>query len=259
MSRRHLTFACEGAQLAGTLDEAEGDTGLLIVSGGNEVRSGAWSGQALLARRIAVAGHPVFRFDRRGVGDSEGFNLGFTESERDIAAALAAFREARPRLAQVAAFGNCDAASALMLSAGAGFDMLALANPWTIEDEAAPPPPAVVRGHYLNRLRDRQALRRLVTGKVSLAGALHSLRGALRRGTRPADNALASAMAGGLARFSGPVSILLAERDRTAMAFRAIWPGNDRRVHLCPGASHSFVEAEARDWLVARLLALLAG
>ncbi len=56
----------------GTLDDAPGTTGLLIVSGGNEVRAGAFAGQARLAAEIAAAGHPVFRFDRRGVGDSTG-------------------------------------------------------------------------------------------------------------------------------------------------------------------------------------------
>src|SRR3546814_3198101 len=52
--RHHLTFACEGAALAATLDEAPGTTGLLIVSGGNEIRSGAHRGMAMLAQRIAA-------------------------------------------------------------------------------------------------------------------------------------------------------------------------------------------------------------
>ena len=41
MTRRHVLFPCEGSLLAGTIDEAPGSTGLLIVSGGNELRSGA--------------------------------------------------------------------------------------------------------------------------------------------------------------------------------------------------------------------------
>ena len=55
MTRRHFTFACDGAELAGTLDTADSTTGLLIVSGGNEVRSGPWGSQAQLAERIADA------------------------------------------------------------------------------------------------------------------------------------------------------------------------------------------------------------
>ena len=154
MSRRHVLFACEGDTLVGTLDEAPGETGLMLVSGGNEVRAGAFAGQAQLAARIAAAGHPVFRFDRRGVGDSSGENLGFRGSEPDIAAALAAFRAQSPGLARVVGFGNCDAASALMLAAGAGCDALVLANPWTIEHDDGTPPPAAIRARYAEKLRD---------------------------------------------------------------------------------------------------------
>lgn len=64
--RRHVLFPCDGSLLAGTIDEAPGKTGLLIVSGGNEVRSGAWGSQAQLAAAVAAAGCPVYRFDRRG-------------------------------------------------------------------------------------------------------------------------------------------------------------------------------------------------
>jgi hypothetical protein len=38
MSRLHLTFSCEGVTLLGRLDAAEATTGLLMVSGGNELR-----------------------------------------------------------------------------------------------------------------------------------------------------------------------------------------------------------------------------
>lgn len=259
MNRRHLTFACEGATLVGTLDPAAGTSGLLIVSGGNEIRSGAWSSQAQLAARIARAGHPVFRFDRRGVGDSEGANLGFGSSGPDIAAALAAFHAACPQLARVTAFGNCDAASALMLAGGARCDALVLANPWTLEDDTAPESAPVVRAHYRERLRDPRALRRLLSGKVSLPRLFAGLRAALRPAPAPVANPLVRGMARGLAGFGGPVAILLADADRTAREFSAVWPGGDPRIAACPGASHSFVEPEAREWLFGQVLSMLPG
>lgn len=256
MSRLHLTFACEGATLVGTLDAAEGTSGLLLVSGGNELRSGAWSGQALLAARIAAAGFPVFRFDPRGVGDSEGANGGFTTRAPDIAAALAAFRHAAPQLERVIGFGNCDAASALMLAGGAGLDALALSNPWTIEREDAPPPPEALRDHYRRRLADPAAIARLLTGEVSPGKLLASLRDALRKPAPPST--LAQDMAKGITGFTGPIRFLVAERDRTAQAFLAAWDRNDPRIHRCPDATHSYVETHARQWLAEQILEMLS-
>jgi exosortase A-associated hydrolase 1 len=255
MSRRHVTFACEGDALAGTLDDAEGTTGLLIVSGGNETRAGAFAGQAELAARIAAAGFPAFRFDRRGVGDSEGENLGFRHSAQDIAAALAAFHKVRPGLTHIAAFGNCDAAAALMLQKGAGFDGLALANPWTIENDDGAPAPQAVRSRYAEKLRNPKELWRLLTGKVSLTKLASGLVKAVR--PAPAATGLSAEIAEGLARFHGPATILLAERDRTAQAFEAGWDGSDPRLARCAGATHAFAEAGARDWLFDRLASFL--
>jgi exosortase A-associated hydrolase 1 len=255
MSRRHLTFACGSDTLAGTIDEAAGASGLLLVSGGNEIRAGAFAGQARLAAQIAAAGFPVFRFDRRGVGDSSGENRGFRESAADIAAALAAFRRECPGLERVVAFGNCDAASALMLGAGLGCDALVLANPWTIEHDDGAPPPAAIRERYAAKLRDPKELVRLATGKVSL----RKLAGGVGRALRPAPppTTLAQDIRVGLARFEGPVQLLIAGRDRTAQAFLAAWDGTDPRLAHCPGASHAFAEPTARDWLFDRIVGAL--
>jgi exosortase A-associated hydrolase 1 len=176
VSRRHLTFDCEGSALAGTLDEGAATTGLLIVSGGNELRSGAWSGQAQFAAQVAAAGFPVFRYDRRGVGDSEGPNGEFRSSTPDIAAAIASFRDGCPQLTRLVALGNCDAASALMLAKGAGCDALILTNPWTIEDETAAPPPEAIRDHYKRRLASPESFKRLLRGEIKLGAAFASRR-----------------------------------------------------------------------------------
>jgi exosortase A-associated hydrolase 1 len=256
MTRRHFTIACEGAALAATLDEGGASAGLLLVSGGNELRSGAWGGQALLAARIATEGFPVLRFDRRGVGDSDGPNGGFRSSAPDLAAALAAFRAECPAMRRVIGLGNCDAASALML-APAGFNGLLLSNPWTIEGDDDNPPPAAVRAHYRSRLTSPAAVIRLLTGKVSLAKLVGSLRDALR--PAPPPTTLAQEMTAGIARFAGPIAFLIAERDRTAQTFLAAWPKDDRRIAGCTDATHSFVEPQAREWLAQQVLAMLRG
>ena len=256
--RLHLTFNCEGSTLAGTLDTAPLTTGLLLVSGGNELRSGAFRGQARLAQTIAKRGFPVFRYDRRGVGDSEGENLGFTQSEPDIRAAIEAFRAIAPQVKRIVAYGNCDAASALMLAGGAGCDALVLSNPWTIEDEDDDtPPPQAIRARYLQKLGNPSEVARLLRGGVNL----RKLAGGLIRAARPAPAAsdLAGRMRKGLETFDGPVSILLASADRTAQVFDGIWDKDDVRVARCEGASHAFVEPHAREWLDARIVDMLRG
>ena len=251
--RKAVQFSCQGDALFGTLDPAPGATGLLIVSGGNEIRSGAWAGQAQLATRVAAAGRPVFRYDRRGVGDSSGINRGFRESRADIAAALAAFHSATPGMCRVVAFGNCDAASALMLSGGElEIDALVLANPWTIDgddDSAQVQAPAALRRRYSAKLAKPAEWKRLLGGRVDL----RKLMGGLRRAAAPSPNsALANQMREGLARFSGPTTVLLATRDRTAELFAAIW-GDDPRIARLASASHSFADKPAREWLFAQV------
>lgn len=261
MTRLSHTFGCGSLMLAGTLDTAPGRTGLLIVTGGNEVRSGAFGGQADMAARIAAAGFPVFRFDRRGVGDSEGENRGFRHSAKDIAAALDAFRAMAPQLTRVVAFGNCDAASALMLAGGAGVDALVLSNPWTIEaaEESAAPPPAAVRARYAEKLKNPREIMRLLGGGVNLGklarGVMHALK------PPPPPSSLASEMAAGLQGFGGEVRILLATADRTAQMFEAAWAAlgdsADPRIRRCEGAGHAYVEPQHRAWLQAQLIEML--
>lgn len=260
MTRQHLTFPCEGATLVGTLDRetASHSAGLLIVSGGNELRSGAWNGQAQLAARLAGEGFPVFRYDRRGVGDSEGENLSFRHSGPDIAAALAAFRAAMPHLSRVVAFGNCDAAAALMLNAPTlELDALVLANPWTIDGEEAPEamPASAIRSRYLAKLMNPREVWRLLTGGVNLARLAKGLRSAAAPSAAP--HGLVEEMKAGLAAFAGATTILLASRDRTAQMFSEVWDRTDPRIQRIESASHSFSDEAASEWLRARLIEVL--
>lgn len=258
MSRLHLTFGCAGSTLAGTLDTAPGTSGLLIVSGGNEVRSGAFSGQARIAAAIAAAGFPVFRFDRRGVGDSEGENRGFRKSERDILAAAEAFRAMVPQMNRVVAFGNCDAASALMLAQGEAYDALVLSNPWTIENDDGQMTASAVRSRYGDKLRNPRELARLLTGKVALGKLARGVVRAL--GPKPKSTSLAQEMAQALAATGKPYRFLLAEGDRTAQIFRTTFPLDPAaNLQVCNGASHAYVEPHAREWLRGELLVALRG
>ena len=268
--RRMIDFECRGDRLVGTLDEGDAATGLLIVSGGNEIRSGAYSGQAAIARHFAELGFPVFRYDRRGVGDSEGANCGFESSADDIAAAVAAFRTEAPHVDRVVAFGNCDAATALAFFHG-GIDSLVLANPWVIElntsepDAPTPPTAAAVRARYMARLKNPRSLIDLFTGKIDLKKLAGGLAQAAQK---EALSGLAARLAAPLASSSLPTQLLVAERDTTALAFieayktplfDAVRTRTDVALAKCDTASHSFADATAKAWLYDHIGRALSG
>ncbi|MBB4839479.1 exosortase A-associated hydrolase 1 [Sphingomonas kyeonggiensis] len=261
--RRLISFPCAGETLAATLDEAAGKTGLLIVSGGNEIRIGAHRGMALLAARVTQAGHPVLRFDRRGIGDSTGENGGYESSAEDIAAAARALRDAGAE--RILAFGNCDAATALaFFHASAGIDALLLANPWAIEPTDALPPAAAIRSHYAAKLRDPREWLRLLRGGVNIAKLLRGLRKASQKPSE-APAGLTARLATALGGAQVPVTILLAKGDNTAIAFAdafkgAAWEAARARtkVETLDSASHSFAAAADKDWLLQRVLERLA-
>ena len=260
--RRVTAFPCAGETLVGTLDAAEGATGVLIVSGGNEARWGAHRGMAALAARLAAAGVPVLRYDRRGVGDSSGANGGFRSSGPDMAAAAAAFRAEQPQLTRLVGFGNCDAATALALfGRAAGVDALVLANPWVVESDGPLPPRAAIRARYADRLRDWREWKRLVTGGVDLRGLARGLR---RAAAPPERSGLAEEVAAALGGWAG-VTVLLAKGDNTAVAFaetfkRAAFAGVRARVRVerRATASHSFAREGDEDWVFERLTEAVA-
>ncbi|QPT08288.1 hydrolase 1, exosortase A system-associated [Sphingomonas paucimobilis] len=239
--RRLISFPCEDATLVGTLDEGSSDTGLLIVSGGNEPRMGAHRGQAMLAARIAARGYSVFRFDRRGVGDSEGMNGGWESSGPDIAAALDAFAEAAS-LARVIGFGNCDAAAALaMFGQEAGCGGLLLSNPWLADEPDALPPAAAIRRHYARKLVDPGEWLRLAKGAVDL--------GKLRQGLTkiaappgPLDET-AAPLLHAIEAWGPDAAIIVARGDATGVTFRAAARGHDLAMETIATDSHSYADA----------------
>lgn len=271
--RRWLSFDVDGARCAATLDDGAGSNGLLIVSGGNETRAGAHRGMAWLAAEVASAGYPVLRCDRRGVGDSDGDNNGFESSAADIAGAVALFRAQCPQLAHITAFGNCDAAAALLLHAPAGIDAMLCANPWTIDEvsggsvttEAAPTPlpPAAIRARYLAKLTNPREIWRLLSGGVNLSKLLRGLNAARMADQAAPPGSLAARMRQAMGRIDAPVTFLLARRDATAMAFLNHWTTtfdaerDNFVLETLDSGSHGFADDAARAWLRERVLAAL--
>ena len=250
--RRLIVFDCLGDTLAATLDDAAGPTGLLIVSGGNEVRAGAHRGMALLAARLADQGIPVFRYDRRGVGDSAGTNRGYLDARADLVAAVKAFRTAVPHLTRIMGFGNCDGASTLALfGREAGIDALLLANPWLTTEPDDLPPPAAIRARYAERLRDPRSWLDLMRGKISFARLFKGMKKIAQ--PAPVDEApVLRALRG----WHDDAGILLAKSDAMALAYADVARRAGLTLHTetIDTASHSFARAGDHEALFAAML-----
>jgi exosortase A-associated hydrolase 1 len=218
--RRLLSFDCEGATLAASLDAADGTTGLLLVTGGTQTRIGSHRMYERLAAALARAGWPCFRYDRRGVGDSQGEDPDYKDSGPDLAAAAAAFRREQPQLERLLGFGLCDGASALALHGrDAGLDGYILVNPWFVEAEAGQPPAAAIKSHYKNQLLSFDGWRRLLSGSISYRKVLRGLGKIVS--SRPSS--LAGEIAAALGKARVPAQLVLASRDGTAIAAQAEW------------------------------------
>lgn len=261
--RRLLTFACEGDALGATLDEGGGEAGLLFVTGGSQTRVGSHRMSERLAIALAAQGYPCLRYDRRGVGDSEGEDLGWRGSAPDIAAAAAAFRRELPSVRHIFGFGLCDGASTLALfGAEAGLDGLILTNPWLIESEADAPPPAAIRDHYRKQLLSLAGWKKLLSGAVSYRKLLKGL----GKIAAPTSTALADELAAALAQSRLPVELILARNDGTALgaaeawaspAFRQVREANPPPAMIESG-SHTFAREGDEAALKTAVLAALS-
>ena len=286
-----ITFSCGGAALLGIVHPApaaadtvspapaSAGTGVLIVVGGPQYRTGSHRQFLLLARQLAADGIPVMRFDHRGIGDSEGDFRGFEALDEDIAAAIDAFQAHCPGLKRIVLWGLCDAAAAILFYAHRDprVSGVVLLNPWvrTPAGEAR----AVLRHYYLQRLVDGAFWRRLAAGRVNPWASAKSLLELLARRFRSPDAAdtaadsaplpapLPDRMAAGLARYRGPVLLIMSGRDLTAREFEDAAAASDTwrrllgepRVRRCDlgDADHTFSRRAWRDtvaqWTVAWL------
>jgi exosortase A-associated hydrolase 1 len=217
--RRLLSTECQGELLGLSLDEAEGETAILVVTGGSQTRIGSHRLFERLAEALAKADYPCLRFDRRGVGDSSGEDPGYRSCGPDIAAAASALREQAPQARRLVGLGLCDGASALALQGAAGdLHGLILINPWLVEAEADSPPPAAIRQHYRQRLTSVEGWKKILTGGISYRKALKGVAKVVG-GSEPSS--LASEAAESMRRHRRPTAIILASGDATAIAAAA--------------------------------------
>jgi exosortase A-associated hydrolase 1 len=218
-----------------------------MATGGTQTRIGSHRMFERLATGLAASGYPCFRFDRRGVGDSEGADPGWRGGASEIEAAAAAFRREKRSLERVIGFGLCDGASSLALfGAGAGLQGVILTNPWMVESEADAPPAAAIRHHYRQRLFSTEGWRKVTSGSISYNKLLNGL----RKIARPASSLLADEIAKALEQDGLSVALILAGGDATAIAANAVW--NSKRFGRIREASAALYRIESDSHTFAR-------
>ena len=262
-AERAATFGCEGADLVGVLaiPESAGGRGVLIIVGGPQYRAGSHRQLVLLSRDLAAAGIPVFRFDNRGMGDSDGDARTFDEIHDDLRIAIDTFFQQVPMLKEVVLWGLCGAASAALLYAHRDPRVcgLFLANPWVRTTDGMAR--TMVKQYYLPRLLDRKLWVRLATGRLNLGRSLSDLAVSVLQTLRGSPTKMAETfplrMAEGLVRFRGNVLIYLSGNDFTAREFEemcrtsSVWKRALVRPDLewrrLPEANHTFSIRQWRD------------
>ncbi len=246
---------------------------LLIVSGGNEIRSGSHNSHSQLAQYMREQGHYVLRFDRRGIGDSDGENIGFMQSGDDILSAIQYLRTRLGAKAKISAFGNCDAASSLLLNLDIlNLNSLILSNPWTYDsvsheaqannkDENKPfaPSATAIKARYWARIKNPRTIIDLVSGKIDLTKLI---KGLIHVSKKENLSDLAHKLNNILSDIQSPVTILIADKDSTAMAFMGAYHSKafanvrsnpNIKILTLKSASHSFADAASKSWLYEKL------
>lgn len=268
-----VRFTCESETLFGILARPEqpSDLGIVIVVGGPQTRVGSHRQFVLLARALAAAGHPVLRFDVRGMGDSTGAQRSFEHITPDVAAAIDALQARCPAVCRIVLWGLCDAASAALLYCDETRDPriagLCLLNPW-VRSEASLAK-TQVKHYYGQRLLQKEFWAKLLSGRLNILAALAELLrklGEASSRSAPAPG-FQERMARGWSSFSGPFLLILSGDDYTAKEFleyaagTASWRGLLERADVTridvPGADHTFssqkwrnsVENACLDWL----------
>lgn len=286
-----IVIACEGEALLGIVHhpgagaaQAAQATGVVIIVGGPQTRVGSHRQFVHLARALAAAGHPVLRFDVRGMGDSTGALHAFEQISPDIGAAIDALQRHAPQVRQVVLWGLCDGASAALLylhdRADARVRGLCLLNPW-VRSEASLAR-THVKHYYLQRLAQREFWAKLFRGRVgweALGGLAASVRMAAGKGGRATATPVTyqQRMAIAWRQFDGPVLLVLSGNDYTAKEFAEYVAGHvewqallaQPLLHQCllPHADHTFsallqrveVEAATITWLAGQVFAEAQG
>jgi len=237
--QRALMFNCNGSGLVGIVEVPERPLprGVLVVTGGPQYRVGSHRQFTILARTLSQRGIPVMRFDRRGMGDSEGGPRSVDRIDEEIRAAMKEFFMQVPEMQEVVIWGLCDAAAAAALYVATDHRVrgLVLFNP---------------------RVRTRQRAAPVSKNVASDRPDVVATATALRQNMRPAASndgdgdenaALPLQVIDSLAGYAGQVLVILFGDDLTGAEFARLMTHHKvraRRIDVS-GANHTFA---SRTW-----------
>jgi uncharacterized protein len=273
-NERPVLFDCQGERLLGILHPAAGDTGVVVIVGGPQYRAGSHRLFVQLARVLAAAGHPVLRFDVRGMGDSTGAQRSFEAIGDDIGAAIAQLQQHQPQVQRVVLWGLCDGASAALLylneQADARVKGLCLLNPW-VRSEASLARTRV-KHYYGQRLLEFAFWTKFLRGEVGWR-ALCELAAGLKAMLIAKHNIHASfdfreRMGRQWKTFEGKLLLMLSEHDYTAREFEECVDANpawqdsmkSKGLHraFISAADHTLSTHAAQDQMYTSILAWMA-
>jgi exosortase A-associated hydrolase 1 len=281
MTESAIGFDCHSDALVGILHRPPRPRRrgiVVVVGGGPQYRAGGHRQLTLWARTLCDEGYPVFRFDYRGMGDSQGEFRGFLDVDDDIRCAIDRFCAELPEVDEIVLWGECDAASAILLYAYRDRRVrgAVLLNPWVRTEAGAAR--AVLRFYYLQRLLQPSLWKKIFSGRfnplASARSALALLRQARAQRSVPAPTAaggsldapisrslpLTESMLMGLRRFEGNLMLVLSGRDLIAREFDVLIDGSSgwkraltqKRIarHDLAEGDHTFSSAVLRGQVI---------
>ncbi len=279
MTETALAFECGGDTLVGILHrpvQPRRRGVVIVVGGGPQYRAGGHRQLTLWSRTLCDQGYPVLRFDYRGMGDAHGEFRGFTDADDDIRSAVDRLSADAPGVDEVVLWGECDAASAILLYAyrDPRVKGIVLLNPWVRTDAGAAK--AILRFYYLQRLMQPSFWKKLLGGKLNVAGSVQSARALMKQSkqsvgarepaasdpTAPISRQLplTDSLLIGLSRFSGPTMLVLSGRDLIAREFDVLlqgspaWQAQVQRTAVTrfdmPEGDHTFSSATQRQQVI---------